>query len=281
MARIQIFFISLLFVSVNASGALRIVACNAPLSSALNFDVGIQSDVSKIVIPSTADNPFNACFKVTGNNNASYIVYLPSSTFIKGPSSSTIVVNSYSSGTQSGIYRLDGTGTQFLYVGATRAALTPTQTAGGYSGTLSVSVRYTSGGTIKNGSVSISASVIRILAISSISNLNFAEGVQGDAAKVVPSGSSENVSNGSFAISGEPFRTFSITLPSTALLTTGGGVGPERQIQVSNFTSTPSIIGALSSSGTATLFVGAMRNGLLGNQVRGSYIGTYPIAAVY
>lgn len=124
------------------------------------------------------------------------------------------------------------------------------------------------------------ASVVAAIAIANVSDLAFGEGVQGDAAKVVAAGTSENADNGSFNVTGAPNRAYTITLPSSATLTTGGG-GANETIAVTSFTSNPSATGTLNGSGADLLLVGATRAALPLTQAAGAYSGLYSVAVVY
>ncbi|OFZ55296.1 MAG: hypothetical protein A2428_09140 [Bdellovibrionales bacterium RIFOXYC1_FULL_54_43] len=131
----------------------------------------------------------------------------------------------------------------------------------------------------------VNATVIAALAITNSSALDFGEGIQGDVAKVVAPGAAENASNGSFAITGEPNRAYTITLPAdgaVVMATAGGGVA-NKEIAVDSFVSNPAAgaNGLLDGSGAQDVFVGATRAALLANQVTGSYTTTYTVTVVY
>lgn len=75
------------------------------------------------------------------------------------------------------------------------------------------------------------------------------------------------VSAAQFTVTGDPNRTYAITLPADFTLYESG-VGPAFMI-VNVFTSTPSVTGTL-SGGTETVLVGATLN-VSGSQTAGSY----------
>jgi len=117
------------------------------------------------------------------------------------------------------------------------------------------------------------------------SDLDFGTAAQGDAAKTVAPGTSEDAENASFKISGQANKAYSITLPADDVVvmeTNGGGV-PERQIPVNDFASYPAAgaNGLLDASGEQTLYVGAARNAILATQESGSYADTFTVTVVY
>lgn len=126
--------------------------------------------------------------------------------------------------------------------------------------------------------------VIAALAITNVSALDFGSAAQGDVAKTVAPGSSENADNGSFNVTGQANTAYTISLPAdgTVTLTTGGG-GANETIAVSSFTSTPAAgaNGLLNGSGAQVLFVGATRAALGAAQVAGNYTATYTVTVVY
>ncbi len=125
--------------------------------------------------------------------------------------------------------------------------------------------------------------VIAKLDIAKVSDLDFGEAPQGDVAKTVAPGASENGENASFNVVGEPDRTFTISLPEegTVKLETDGGGAANKEIAVSSFASFPATTGQLSASGSQMLFVGATRAALLDNQQTGSYSGSFTVEVIY
>lgn len=77
------------------------------------------------------------------------------------------------------------------------------------------------------------------------------------------------VAAASFAVGGSGSYTYAITLPSSVVITSGSNT-----MTVNNFTSSPSLIGTL-SSGAETLLVGAKLN-LTASQAAGSYTSATP-----
>lgn len=113
------------------------------------------------------------------------------------------------------------------------------------------------------------------------SNLNFPVAVQGDPARTVNPGTGENARNGSFIVSGDPNVAFTIVLPTTAVMITGGG-GVNETINMDNFQSFPlSASATLNNAGNRRVFIGARRAAISINQVPGSYVGTYIFTVVY
>lgn len=128
------------------------------------------------------------------------------------------------------------------------------------------------------------ATVISAIAINNVSDLAFGEATRGDVAKIVAAGSSENSENGSFNVTGEANKAFTITLPSTAIqITTGTNTTIDHRIAVDTFTSNPAAgaNGSLNGLGAQSLFVGATRAAISANQVFGAYTGTYSVTVVY
>ncbi len=74
------------------------------------------------------------------------------------------------------------------------------------------------------------------------------------------------VAAAAFTVSGEPGFTFSISLPSSAVITGPGAA----TMTVSGFTSSPSLVGTLSSGGAQSLAVGATLS-IPAAQVSGTY----------
>ncbi len=123
--------------------------------------------------------------------------------------------------------------------------------------------------------------VIAALNITKVSDLEFGEAPQGDVAKTVAAGTSENTENASFLISGEPGKSISVTVPLDGVVKmVTGSAGPDEQISVNNFSAnlTSTSIGA---NGNTDLFVGATRDALSATQVAGSYEGDFTVTVVY
>lgn len=121
------------------------------------------------------------------------------------------------------------------------------------------------------------------ISITQQSDLDFGTGVQGDAAYTVDPDFQETSSNASFLVSGEPNKTYSITLPADGdvVMVTGAGSSSEEMIPVNQFSSNPSVGGTLDALGQEELFVGATRDALLPNQVAGSYTDTFTVTVIY
>jgi hypothetical protein len=100
---------------------------------------GARSSVGAVVVPSSTATA--SSFNVTGGANLTYSITLPANgtVTITGPGTAMAVDNFTSNPTPTGT--LSGAGTQTLTVGGTLTTNSP-QTAGGYSGTFSVSVDY-------------------------------------------------------------------------------------------------------------------------------------------
>ena len=116
--------------------------------SDLDFGTAPAGDVAKTVAPGSSENADNGSFTVTGQANTAYTITLPADgtvtmTTAGGGVDKTIAVDSFASFPAAGANGLlSAGGTQSLFVGATRAALSATQVAGTYTGTYTVTVVY-------------------------------------------------------------------------------------------------------------------------------------------
>ncbi len=130
--------------------------------------------------------------------------------------------------------------------------------------------------------------VISQIAIFKVSDLNFGESVQGDAAKTIAPDTVENQSNASFIIQGEKNKSFQILLPAdntvrmvqVTNLNGGAKLPIVDGIPVNSFT-TNSKVDLLDSQGQKTIFVGATRSQLLPLQNIGSYEGSFTVDVIY
>lgn len=115
-----------------------------------------------------------------------------------------------------------------------------------------------------------------------VSDLDFGTSAPGDSAKIVSPGTLESATNGSFRVTGDASRAFSIVLPTTVTMLTGAG-GANRTIVVNSFVSYPAAgaNGLIDGTGVAFVYVGATRAALLVTQIAGSYSGSYSITVVY
>jgi len=78
------------------------------------------------------------------------------------------------------------------------------------------------------------------------------------------------------ALSGDPLKTFTITIPSGAESINGGA----NNMTVDSFTSNPETSVALSGDGTATILIGATLH-VAANQPIGVYSGNFAIGVLY
>ncbi len=134
-----------------------------------------------------------------------------------------------------------------------------------------------------SASANISQSVITALSIAKVSDLNFGEAPQGDAAKTVAPGSDDNTNNASFNVAGEKGRSYTISLPTdgSTTITTGDG-STDKVIHVDQFKSFPENTGQLSAdTGSSLLLVGATRAALSQTQTPGAYAGQFAVTVVY
>lgn len=98
---------------------------------------GLRTAVGVAVVPSSGSS--QAVFQVTGDANVSYAIVLPTSVLLSGSGADMTLDTFMSSPSDTGM--LDAIGAQTLYVGAT-LHVNASQQAGGYEGTIDVSVAY-------------------------------------------------------------------------------------------------------------------------------------------
>lgn len=91
---------------------------------------------------------------------------------------------------------------------------------------------------------------------------------------LVPSGAGAAAQ---FAVSGDPNRTYSISLPADGTVALASGTN---SMAVNTFTSSPSLTGTLSAGGTQTVSVGATLS-VGSNQATGSYSGSFDVTVNY
>jgi hypothetical protein len=129
------------------------------------------------------------------------------------------------------------------------------------------------------------AQVIRAIAISKTSDLDFGEATPGAPAQTVFPGNSENSQNASFVVVGEPNRSYSIIVPGDGevSMVTGDGDGPAKHIGISGFQSYPPVgsNGTLDADGQQILFIGATRSALIPEQALGRYTGAFTVTVIY
>jgi len=144
---------------------------------------------------------------------------------------------------------------------------------------------FAQGGNTASDTGTTTASVISSLSVTNNTDLQFGEAIQQDAAKTIPA-----ASGATFTVNGEPSRFYNITVPAdgTKYMVTDSGLGSlyNEQIQLSTFHFITSELnsttqGQLSTSGIDTIKIGATRAAIFGNQVKGAYVGTYPVTIIY
>ena len=116
-------------------------------TSDLDFGKAAPGDGAMTIIPDTIETSSNGSFAVTGQPDYAYTISIPQTPvqLVTGGGGANEVINvdsftSYPLPGPNGL--LDGAGAQNLFVGATRAALLPTQAPGAYVGTYTVTVVY-------------------------------------------------------------------------------------------------------------------------------------------
>jgi uncharacterized protein DUF4402 len=140
-----------------------------------------------------------------------------------------------------------------------------------------------------SATANVSASIVPAISISKDTDMNFADVVAGGSTGTVvlsaagarsvtggaTLGNSAGASAASFTVSGDPSATYSITLPSSATISSGGN-----NMTVNTFTSNPSGTGTIGGGGTQSLTVGATLQ-VGANQVQATYAGTFDVTVAY
>jgi spore coat protein U-like protein len=135
----------------------------------------------------------------------------------------------------------------------------------------------------------VSASIVTAISITKTADMDFADVVaSGSAGTVVLStagarsitggatlGNSTGAAAAAFTVSGDPASTYSISLPSSATITS-----TPNTMTVNTFTSSPSGTGTLSGGGTQALTVGATLQ-VGASQAQGTYTGTFDVTVAY
>lgn len=140
-----------------------------------------------------------------------------------------------------------------------------------------------------SATANVSASIVPAISITKNTDMSFADVIaSGSAGTVVLStagarsatggavlGNGSGAAAAAFTVSGDPSSTYSITLPSSTTITSGGN-----NMTVNTFTSNPSGTGTLSGGGTQALAVGATLQ-VGANQVEATYTGTFDVTVAY
>lgn len=135
--------------AASATGTAKqkvITALSISNTSDLDFGTATPGTSAKTVAAGSSENAENGSFAVAGQPNTTYTISLPAdnSVFLTtgaGGSHQTISINSFTS-SPSATGSLNGSGTQNLFVGATRSAMDVDQATGDYTGTYTVTVVY-------------------------------------------------------------------------------------------------------------------------------------------
>lgn len=112
------------------------------------------------------------------------------------------------------------------------------------------------------------------------SDLSFGVGVQGDPAKTIPAGQSQNAHNASFLVEGPPSKSFSILLPQDLRLNSLAGA-PDNRIALRHFTSFPEGSAVIGRDGQQKFFVGATLDPIPFNAPTGNYQGYFLVVVIY
>ncbi|NCN27307.1 DUF4402 domain-containing protein [bacterium] len=130
-----------------------------------------------------------------------------------------------------------------------------------------------------NGDMNVKAKVLQPIAITEITDLDFGDHSQGDAADAIAPGSGRAAS---FKVLGTPTANFTVTYANggTTTISTDGG-GPLKDIAVTAFDDDVSQAGQLDPTGEKVVSVGATLAAIDANQVAGDYLGTMNITVEY
>lgn len=120
--------------------------------------------------------------------------------------------------------------------------------------------------------------IIKQISILKVSDLQFAQKVQGGAAETV---APADAAAAEFTVNGEANTPFTINLPGSISMITGDGVGVTKNITVDTFAHNLGGSPSLDADGEVTLKVGATHAAILSNQVPGSYSGSFTVEVVY
>ena len=103
-----------------------------------------------------------------------------------------------------------------------------------------------------------------------------ASGIRSASAGValVPSGAG---ATGQFSVTGDPSRTYALSLPANGIVLMTSGAS---SMAVNNFTGSPALSGQLSIGGTQSVSVGATLS-VGSHQPHGSYSGTFDVTVNY
>jgi hypothetical protein len=133
--------------NVSGTGVVTIInMIKIAKTSDLLFPSSVQGSSSYTLPPGSSENANNASFTITGEPSTSYQIILPGASSIVmktagGGALKEIIINSFASNPSS-TGTLNVSGSQMLYVGATRASLPLNQFVGNYTGTFNVTVIY-------------------------------------------------------------------------------------------------------------------------------------------
>ena len=130
--------------STNAQAKAKIKkAISISKNADLDFGEAYTGDSEKTLDASSNEG---AQFSVNGENNKAYSITLPSSVTMSTDdgvgADKQIVVNSFNSNPGASSGQLSASGSQTLYVGGTRAAISSSQYSGDYVGSFQVTVTY-------------------------------------------------------------------------------------------------------------------------------------------
>lgn len=114
--------------------------------SNLVFPQATPGSSAYTVNPGDSDNENNASFSASGQPDTSYVISHPDTVVMttgSGSANETITISSIQTNPAKGANGLfDASGTQMIYLGASRPALSPDQVQGDYQGQITVEIVY-------------------------------------------------------------------------------------------------------------------------------------------
>lgn len=146
-----------------------------------------------------------------------------------------------------------------------------------YALTISFAVSAHAGNTASTNALA-KAQVKKSISISKTQDLDFGVGFTGDTALTV---NPADASAATFTVTGEKNKAYNVVLPGSVTMSTGDGVGPDKQIEVTGFSSNPNASGNLGTGGSQAVSVGGTRAALTSNQESGDYSGVFTVTVTY
>ncbi len=227
-----------------------------------------------------------AKFQVSGGTPSGFVTITLPSSFTISKSGVTLTVDNLATDITAPA-QLDSSGNLTIYVGGRLTVPINQAPKSGLTGGFTITVDDNSTSTMGDATATTSSSIVAPITISETAQLNFgyiASAAVGGTLSVSTSGASSAinvtdlggaVSQGVFAVSGQGGASFSVTLPGSATLSSGGNT-----MTVDNFNHDGGVSPTIAGGGSRTINVGATLN-VGSNQAGGVYTGSYSISVNY